>query len=189
MLRAFIETALAKYRKVRVINSPGNHDPVGALWLSLALGLLYEKNPRVVIDQSPGKFAYMEHGKVMLCVTHGDTIKMEALPGIMAADQPTMWGRTAHKYGLTGHVHKDQVKEVYGVKVESFRTLAARDAWASAQAYRSGRDMKSIVYHAEHGLMALNQGDVDSEFAVAADKFSRAVERIDQPVLGPTGAF
>jgi UDP-2,3-diacylglucosamine pyrophosphatase LpxH len=154
MLRTFIECALVKYRNVRVINSPGNHDPVGALWLSLALSLLYEKNPRVHIDKSPGKFAYYDHGKTMICVTHGDTLKMDKLPGIMAADQPAIWGRTEHRYGITGHVHHDRVIDLPGCKIESFRTLAARDAWAAAQNYRSGRDMKSIIYHAEHGEIA-----------------------------------
>jgi hypothetical protein len=90
----------------------------------------------------------------MLCVTHGDTIKPKDLPSVMAADQPAMWGRTEHRYGIMGHIHKDTVTEFPGCKTESFRTLAARDAWASAQAYRSGRDMKSIVYHSEHGEIA-----------------------------------
>lgn len=160
MMRTFIECALAKYRNVRVINSPGNHDPVGALWFSLALGLLYEKNPRVQIDRNPGKFAYYGHGKTMLCVTHGDSIKIEKLPSVMAADQPSLWGSTEHRYGLTGHVHQDRVVELPGCKVESFRTLAARDAWASGQAYRSGRDMKAIIYHDEHGEVARNTFNV-----------------------------
>lgn len=169
MMRTFIECALAKYRNVRVINSPGNHDPVGALWLSLALGLLYEKNPRVHIDKSPGKFAYHDHGKVMICVTHGDSIKLDKLPGIMAADQPAMWGRTEHRYGITGHVHHDRVIELPGCKAESFRTLAARDAWAASQNYRAGRDMKSIVYHLEHGEVARHTFNV-SMMAGATDR-------------------
>lgn len=154
MMRTFIECALEKYRNVRVINSPGNHDPVGALWLSLVLSMMYEKNPRVTIDSNPGKFAYHSHGKTMICVTHGDSVKIEKLPGLMAADQPAMWGATEHRYGITGHVHQDRVVELPGCKVESVRTLASRDAWASGQAYRSGRDMKSIIYHAEHGEIA-----------------------------------
>jgi hypothetical protein len=34
---------------------------------------------------------------------------------------------------------------------ESFRTLAAKDAWHSGQGYRSGRDMKCIILHKEFG--------------------------------------
>ncbi len=159
MMRVAIEHAAAKFRNVRVINSPGNHDPIGALWLSLALGMYYEKNPRVVIDQSPGKFAYYQHGKVMIAVTHGDSTKIEKLPGIMAADQPAMWGATQHRYGITGHTHHNRVMEFPGVRMESFRTLAARDAWATAAGYRSGRDMCALVFDADHGEVARHRFD------------------------------
>lgn len=160
MLRTFIETALAKYRKVRVVNAPGNHDPVGALWLSLALGLLYEKNPRVTIESSPAKFTYHHHGKVLVGVTHGDTAKLDKLAGVMAVDQPVLWGQTEHRYWLTGHIHQRKVIESPGCMVESFRTLAARDAWAAAGGYRSGRDMTALVFHKEHGEVARHRFDV-----------------------------
>lgn len=159
MLRTFIETALAKYKRVHVINAPGNHDPIGALWLSIALACLYERNPRVTVDQSPGKFAYYDHGKVMLCVTHGDTTKIDKLGQIMAADRPEMWGRTVHRYGITGHTHQNRVIEVPGCRLESFRTLAARDAWTQAAGYRSSRDMTAITYHREHGEVGRQRFD------------------------------
>jgi hypothetical protein len=187
MMRTFIECALAKYPKVRVINSPGNHDPVGALWLSLALGLLYDRNPRVSIDPNPGKFAYYDHGKVMLCVTHGDSIKLKDLPGIMAADQPSTWGRTEHRYGITGHIHQDTVVELPGCKVESFRTLAGRDAWANSKAYRSGRDMKSIVYHAEHGEIARHTFNVSMMTGVTPGNENRSQSRRGGAGSNPRG--
>lgn len=160
MLRTSIDLALAKFRTVHVANAPGNHDPIGALWLSIALRCLYERNPRVIIDQSPGKFAYFEHGKVMLCVTHGDTTKLEKLAGLMAADRPELWGRTVHRYGITGHTHQNRVLEQPGCRIESFRTLAARDAWATAAGYRSGRDMVALVMHRDHGEVGRQRFDV-----------------------------
>ena len=160
MMRTCIEEALKKHKVVRVINACGNHDDVGALWLSLALGLLYEKNKRVYIDQSPSKFTYHNHGKVLIGVTHGDSAKLERLSGVMATDQPEMWGKTQHRYWITGHIHHKKVLEQPGCMIESFRTLAARDAWATAAGYRSGRDMNSIVYHNEHGEVARHRFDV-----------------------------
>lgn len=160
MLRTFIDCALVKHRRVVVVNACGNHDDVGALWLSLALGLLYEKNPRVEVERTPAKFIYRQHGRVLLGITHGDTVKLPELAGVMAADQPELWGATAHRYWLTGHIHQRRVLELAGVTVESFRTLAARDAWASAAGYRSGRDMVALVYHAEHGEVARHRFDV-----------------------------
>lgn len=35
--------------------------------------------------------------------------------------------------------------------VESFRTLAAKDAWHSSMGYQSGRDMKCILFHKDWG--------------------------------------
>jgi len=160
MLRACIDRALEKHRKVRVVNVCGNHDDVGALWLSLALSLLYEKNKRVEIETSPAKFTYYHHGKVLLGMTHGDTAKLDKLGGVMAADRPELWGQTSHRYWLTGHIHQRKVLEQPGCLVESFRTLAARDAWAAAAGYRSGRDMTALVFHAEHGEVARHRFDV-----------------------------
>jgi len=160
MMRTVIESALKKHRKVTVINACGNHDDIGALWLSLTLAMLYEKNPRVTIEQTASKFAYVQHGKVLIGVTHGDTAKLEKLAGVMAADRPELWGATEHRYWLTGHIHQRKVLEQPGCMVESFRTLAARDAWATAAGYRSGRDMTALVFHREHGECARYRFDV-----------------------------
>ena len=43
--------------------------------------------------------------------------------------------------------------------------------------------------HAHHRLMTLDQRDVDRKLTVALDKFLGAVERVDQPVFVPAGAF
>lgn len=160
MLRAVIEQALTRHQFVTVVNAVGNHDDVGALWLSLALGQFYERNPRVTVVQQPGKFYYYRHGKVLIGVTHGDTVKLDHLGGVMAADRPEDWGATQHRYWITGHIHQRRTIELPGVMVESFRTLAARDAWASAAGYRSGRDMMNVVFHANHGEVARNRFDV-----------------------------
>ena len=129
----------------------GNHSTIGELWLSLTLACLYEKNPRVTVNTSPSKFHYARHGKVLLGVTHGDTVKMEALPSVMAADRPQDWGETRHRYWLTGHIHHRRQMEYAGCYVESFRTLAPSDAWASAAGYRAGRDMTAVVFDREYG--------------------------------------
>ena len=159
MLRMVIEKALSKHAKVTVFCEVGNHDDVGALWLSHALALLYDNNPRVFIETSPAKFHYYRHGKVLIGATHGDTGKPEKLHSVMAADRPEDWGATKFRYWLTGHVHHRSVLEFPGVMWETFRTLAPADAWARAAGYRSGRDMTCIVYHAEHGELGRHRFD------------------------------
>ena len=47
-----------------------------------------------------------------------------------------------------------------GVTCESFRTLAAKDAYAAGHGYRAGRDMRCIVHHREHGEVERHRCDV-----------------------------
>lgn len=151
IMRRMIDSALMHHNTVRVINAVGNHDDTGSLFLSVALANMYEKEPRITVDDAPTPFHYVQFGQSMFGVHHGHTCKHEKLPGVMAADQPVMWGQTKHRYWYTGHVHHDTKKEFAGVTVESFRTLAARDAYATWGGYRSGQDSKCIVLHSEHG--------------------------------------
>jgi acyl-CoA synthetase (AMP-forming)/AMP-acid ligase II len=160
LMRSLIERALFKHKKVIVVCAIGNHDDVGSIWLQTALAMFYEKNPRVQVVTKPGKYHYHKHGKVLLGITHGDTGKPEKLQGVMAADVPELWGTTQFRHWLTGHVHTRRVLEFPGVMWETFRTLAPPDAWASAAAYRSGRDMTSIVFDKDSGEIGRSRFDV-----------------------------
>ena len=149
--RRLIDRALEKHAHVTVINEIGNHDYHGSIMLSIALAQFYEKEPRVTIDTSPAKFHYYVFGQNLIGVTHGDTIKLPDLGPIMACDRAEDWGRTRHRYWITGHVHHQNVKELHGCIVESFNTLAPGDAWHNSKGYRSGQNSKLLVLHREWG--------------------------------------
>ena len=146
-----IYSALQKHKKVIVKNIIGNHDDHTSQALSLALSLYFENNKRVHVDVCPSKFWYYRFGKVLLGSTHGDTAKPEQLGGIMACDRAEDWGDTLFRYWFTGHIHTKNSMERPGWVWESFRTLAAKDAWHAGQGYRSGRDMVSIHLHKDYG--------------------------------------
>lgn len=152
--------ALHKHQRVEVINAIGNHDDHSAVMLSAFMEAFFHNEPRVYIHPSASKFHYIEHGKTLLGVTHGDTAKLPTLGGLMASDRPEVWGRTEHRYWLTGHVHHSSKLELPGCTVESFRTLAAKDAWAAAAGYRAGRDMYAIVYSKEFGEVERYRCDI-----------------------------
>lgn len=159
-MRTCIESALAKHPKVKVIIEAGNHDDHTAVMLRLALSLYYERNPRVEFDTSPAKFHYHQHGKTLIGVTHGDTVKPEALGGIMSVDCAAVWSETAYRYWISGHVHHKRVIELAGCIAETFRTLAPRDAWAHGAGYRAGQDMSAIVYSREWGEIERHRVDI-----------------------------
>lgn len=151
IIKRMIASALEHHETVEVINSVGNHDDTGALWLSVALKHMYEHEPRVVINTNPTPFHYVRHGKCLLGFHHGHSCKADRLPLVMATDRSAEWGETEFRYWLTGHIHHDSVKEYPGVKVESFRTLAAKDAYATWNGYRSLQDSKCIVFDKDEG--------------------------------------
>ena len=152
VVRRTVEAALAKHTRVHVIVQPGNHDPSSSIMLAEALSAIYENEPRISVDKSPSPFHYWRHGKCLIGVCHGhETRKLDKLPLLMATDRAQDWGATTYRYWYTGHIHSDKVLDVEGTRVESFRVLPPTDAWAHGKGYRSGREMKALVLHAEHG--------------------------------------
>jgi hypothetical protein len=146
-----IRRMLEKHKRVIVKNNIGNHDEHSSVMLAIALNAFFRGNKRVQIDTSPYPFWYHRHGKVLIASTHGDKTKPQQLAQLMASDKPSDWGETAYRYWYIGHVHHQARFEFPGVEVESFRTLAAKDAWHSAEGYRSARDMHCIVHHKDQG--------------------------------------
>jgi hypothetical protein len=159
-MRHCIESALRKHDTVHVINEIGNHDDHTAQVLTLALTMAYEDNPRVSFDQSPGMYHYHTFGDVLIGVTHGDKTKPEKLGEIMAVDRQKDWGTTKFRYWYTGHIHNRKVFDLPGCMVESFRTLAPKDAWTAGMGYRSGRDMYSIAIHRKFGEVERHRADI-----------------------------
>jgi hypothetical protein len=151
LMRRLVNATLRKHERVRVICEIGNHDDHSAIMMALGLEGFFERDERVEIDTSPDPFHWHRFGKNLLGVTHGSEAKPAALPGIMAATKALDWGQTRHRYWYTGHIHRETVWEAPGCVVESFRTLAPRDAWAHRAGYRADRDMRCDVLHREHG--------------------------------------
>ncbi len=146
-----INSALEHHEHVRVINSLGNHDDTGAIFLQVALSHMYENEPRVQVDCANAVFQYFQHGTSLFGVHHGHTVKPDKLPLMMATDKPKEWGASEFRYFLTGHEHHEARKEYSGCIVESFRTLAAKDNYAYSGGWRAGRDSKALVIHEEFG--------------------------------------
>jgi UDP-2,3-diacylglucosamine pyrophosphatase LpxH len=158
--RHCILRALEKHARVVVRFVAGNHDPQAVWALAFTIAAYFENEPRVEVDLSPARHWFYRFGKVMIGATHGDQSKAEQLLGVMACDRAEDWGQTKHRYWYCGHVHHSSVKEFPGVTVETFRTLAASDAYAAGNGYRAGRDMRAIIHHKDHGEVERHRCDV-----------------------------
>lgn len=154
ILWSMVDIALERHGRVHVINVCGNHDDHSAVMLAVATDARYAGDDRVTVDTSESRFHYYEWGSNLIGVTHGDArgaSKPEDLESLMANHKPEAWGRCAHRFYWTGHVHHRSAKDTRGVKCESFRTLAPPDAWAASEGYINRREMTCIVLDREHG--------------------------------------
>lgn len=151
ILRRMIALMLRKHETVELDLLQGNHDPHATIMLRIAMQLLYEKERRVRVEMSPSPFHWHRHGLCLVGVNHNDMAKPADMPSIMAEDRAEDWGATKYRHCYGGHTHHDVVREYRGCTVETIRTLVAADAYTAGHGYRSGRDMKCDVWHAEYG--------------------------------------
>lgn len=150
----FIKLALEKHETVKVINSLGNHDGQSALMLPFILKPYFASEPRVIIEDAPRIHHYHIFGATCLGFHHGHKTASSRLHGCMTSDvllNPNI-DTSGVEFGhwLTGHIHHE-TKEFDGILVESFRTLAAKDAYHSGGGYRACRDMQAVTYHRQYG--------------------------------------
>lgn len=168
-MRRMIDHSLTRADEVLVTNCKGNHDDETSFFVSLALSLLYEREPRVYIETQPRIAHRYRWGACMYAGTHGHTIKPTALGEVMATEWPQDWGETQHRKWYTGHIHHKTVHELRGCTVESLNTLAARDYYAASHAYSSQRSMKADHWHCETGIMSSHRVGINQvEAALAA---------------------
>lgn len=160
IMRRLVDLLLQKHAEVTVHNMPGNHDPSLATMIAMWLRAVYEREPRVTIADANNPYQYVRFGKNLLGIAHGDGAKMEALPEIMATDRPEDWGATLYRLWLTGHVHHRRVFDGRGCSMESFRTLAPRDAWHNHRGYRSRQSLSCITFDEEFGEIARSTVDL-----------------------------
>jgi hypothetical protein len=159
-LKRSIYRALEKHKKVIAKILPGNHDPHSSFAIALSLAEYFSNNPRVTVDLSPSLFWFYRFHNVLIGATHGDKAKGNDLLGVMATDRSEDWGQTKFRYWYTGHIHNFTGKELPGVVLESFRTLAPKDAWHAGMGYRAGRDAYCITHHKDFGEIERHRCDV-----------------------------
>lgn len=146
-----IELALQKHNRVLVRNIPGNHDPHASIALTVASKAFYARNPRITVDDDPGKFFFHRFGATLIGAHHGDGLKPDRMAMAMATMRRADWGATKYHWFLFGHIHHETVKEVGDVRCESFQTLAANDAYHAGSGYVAGKSLTSVTLHYTDG--------------------------------------
>lgn len=165
-----IDLALKKHEKVIVKNIPGNHDTHAYVALVMGVAAFYNKDPRVEVDLDPSDFYYKLWGNTFIGANHGHKLKPVDMALNMATRRPHEWGSSLYRWCLFGHIHHETVKEVAGVRCESFQTLAAKDAYSHSSGYNSGQSLNSITLHKEHGEIGRHRINIAPVFETKKER-------------------
>ena len=116
------------------------------------LGIAYESEPRVTVKFYPDEtFAY-QFGNTFLGFHHGHRLKPDVMAGVCADRYNKMYGNTQFRYLHSGHIHHDNVKDLWGgFRWHSHRTMAPKDWYAHSHGYITRQSMKAYIYNDKEG--------------------------------------
>lgn len=136
---------LKKFNRVTVVIAKGNHNPTPAAAVAQITKAYFRKNERVNVLKTIGFFHYIEWGKWLIGVNHGDKIKPAKLVNVMARDMPVAWGKSTHRMWACGHFHHEEVLELDGCTVYKFGALPPPDSWHSGAGFGGDGKMQMMV--------------------------------------------
>ncbi len=163
---------MAAVAPVQVELVSGNHDRSLSECLCHMLDARFHHTDRVVVNTSPKTRKYVRFGTTLLGLTHGDMVKADKLPGLMAAEAKRDWADTTCHEWVIGHGHRSQkwvTKDTdtqQGTVVRMLRALTKTDLWhydsgfvsspeyPAAEVYFYGRDRG----YAGHALVPARGG-------------------------------
>lgn len=154
-----IDSAL-EVAPVKVFYSPGNHDRETSWYLTRVIDAYYHHTNDVTVDATPTTRKYLEYGCTLLGFDHGDIVKPDKLPNLMAAEQREAWGRVKYTEWLTGHYHKVKEQQFTsadthgGTVVRTLPSLSGTDAWHYRNGFVHGRRAaEAYLYSRDNGYV------------------------------------
>lgn len=145
---------------VKVVIIQGNHDEERSFYLGRTLKAWYRTDKYVEIDCEPKLRKYHLWGLNLIGMAHGDGVKMNDLPLIMADEVPELWSKTKYREWHIGHLHHNKVAvhstidEFRGNTVRIIPSLAEIDKWHYYKGYKALRQAQAFEWDKEKGLVA-----------------------------------
>lgn len=139
-----IDTALQYANGVQVMYSPGNHDKtVGWLFVQI----LKERYGDIVDDSLHERKAVWWNG-CFIGITHGDknTDNVNGLRGKFTMEFPTLFAMAKVREIHTGHLHREDLKDEYGVLVRRVSCGNKNDDWTTDEGYKSQKRFMLFEY-------------------------------------------
>ena len=141
---SLIDTALQYANEVSVVYSPGNHDKtVGWLFVQI----LKERYGDIVDDSTKERKAVYWNG-CFIGITHGDkhTDTPSGLRGKFTMEFPALFATAKVREIHTGHLHREDSKDEYGVQVRRMSSGNKNDDWTDEEGYKSQKRFMLFEY-------------------------------------------
>jgi len=152
LLCATIEKLMHKHQSITVRVLRGNHDEHMHVILTFALFERYRDNERVTVEKNPRDLFMTQWGRCLVAAHHGDKAPPERQI-LNIADICPFWSETRHRHYFTGHVHKDQSRDIGGMKWESLRAFCPPDSYAASMGYSGRRALQALTFDKQDGLV------------------------------------
>jgi hypothetical protein len=155
--RALLTQAILRMKQVapvRVLAIPGNHDFLTVLHLAEVIDAQFYGDPDVSVNAGPETRKYHRYGNTLLGFTHGDQVKADKLPLLMAQEVPHSWSETRFREWHLGHYHRVRTEEHNGVRVRVLPSMVAEDAWHSEKGYSHVRAAEAYLWEKQVGYSA-----------------------------------
>jgi len=149
-------TNLSQICPVDIVVISGNHDYLSTQYLGYYLQAWFRNNKNVKIDNAPTSRKYYRYGQNLIGFDHGKEVKGENLPLIMATERKSDWGETKYKEVQIGHFHRENLKELHGVKVRILPSLCSADSWHGKKGFVGNvRSAEGLLFNKNGGLEAI----------------------------------
>lgn len=142
--------------ETRVVSVAGNHDRVLSVAMQQILAAYFRNAKGVSVDTTALHRKYVEWGKCLIGLTHGDTAR-KRLPSLMQVERKEAWGRSICREWHHGHLHRE-AKDVTeaSVTIREHLAICPPDGWHSVEGYVGApRGMDAFVYSAEKGVRGM----------------------------------
>jgi len=138
---------------VKVVFMPGNHDRHSSVALMMYLSAAYEGVEDVEVVVSPAYRQYVTYGNTLIGFTHGDSVRPNKLPAIMATEERRNWGLCENHIWFHGHKHHRQLIESEGAFVVQLPSLASHDRYHAKNGYVSRAGLCAHLIDKKQGLV------------------------------------
>ena len=147
-----IDESIKQSNKVKIMYSKGNHDESISYGFVRMLKRIY---PEVEFDHKIQERKVHSFGKVFLGITHGDKARKN-LHNIFPVEFPLEWSKASVRELHTGHYHKEDLNDVYGMMVRTLATRNKTDQWHNDNGFVGAHKRFMLFEYSEEELESIH---------------------------------